>query len=108
VTGVLRQQLGYDGVIITDALWMAGVKDQWGPGPSAVLAVQAGNDILIAAYNSGIAQVVLDALKGAITSGQITMARIDQSVRRILMLKIKYHLLPLPPQLMAEQPLVSP
>jgi beta-N-acetylhexosaminidase len=108
INGVLRTQMGYDGVVITDALWMKGISDTWGLGQAAVLAVLAGSDILIAAYSSYSSQSVLDALNAAIASGQISRARIAQSVERILMLKIKYHMLPIPPSVLATQPLTSP
>jgi len=66
ITGILRQQLGYQGVIVTDALWMHGL-DAWGSlGQRAVLSVQAGCDVMIAAYNSGASRSVLDALKAAL------------------------------------------
>ena len=107
ITSILRQQLGYQGVIVTDALWMHGL-DAWGSlGQRAVLSVQAGCDLMIAAYNAGASQSVLDALKAAIASGQISRERIAESVRRILMLKVQYGLLPIPPQVMAGQPVVS-
>lgn len=107
ITTILRQRLGYQGVIVTDALWMHGL-DAWGSlGQRAVLSVEAGCDLMIAAYNSGASQGVLDALKAAVASGQISTARIAESVRRILMLKVQYGLLPIPPQVLAGQPLVS-
>jgi beta-N-acetylhexosaminidase len=104
ITGILRQQLGYDGVVITDALWMDGIANTWNLGQSAVLAVLAGADIMIAAYNSYASQSVLDALQAAIADGRITPARIARSVQRILMVKIKYGMLPIPSTLLAAQP----
>lgn len=108
INGILRHKMGYDGIIITDALWMKGIADTWSLGQAAVLAVKAGSDIMIAAYSSTSNQTVLDALHAAIDSGQITRARIAESVQRILMIKIKYGLLPLPPSVMAAQPLMNP
>jgi beta-N-acetylhexosaminidase len=108
IDGVLRHQMGYDGVVITDALWMKGIADTWSLGQAAVLAVQAGSDIMIAAYSAASNQTVLDALNAAVASGQITRARIAESVQRILMVKIKYGLLPIPPSILAAQPLTNP
>lgn len=108
INGILRQKMGYDGVVITDALWMKGISDYWNLGQAAVLAVLAGSDMMIDSYSSASCQSVLDALNGAIASGQITKARIAQSVQRILMLKIKYGMLPIPPAVLAAQPLANP
>jgi beta-N-acetylhexosaminidase len=93
---VLRQQLGYQGVVITDGLYMKAISQHWSLPQAAVLAVQAGNDILLGPYNTQGVQSVLDALHAAITNGQITKARIDLSVERILALKIKYGMIAVP------------
>lgn len=107
INGILRHDMGYDGVVITDALWMKGIADTWDLGKAAVLALLAGCDILMAAYNSTASQFVLDSLKAALANGTITHARIADSVRRILMLKIKYHLLPLPQEVLSQQALMD-
>jgi beta-N-acetylhexosaminidase len=98
IGGILRQQLDYGGVVITDSLWMGGITGRWSSAEAAVLAVVAGADIVMAAWDATSTQAVLDGLKAAIASGRLTPARIAQSVRRILALKLKYGLLPLPPQ----------
>ncbi len=115
INGILRGQLGYDGVVVTDALWMGGVcHNVRGScsyeelGQNAVKAVLAGCDLMIAAYNSGASQVVIDTLKAAVNSGEISRARIAESVQRILMLKVKYGMLPIPPEILAHQPLAQP
>ncbi|HET6626539.1 MAG TPA: glycoside hydrolase family 3 N-terminal domain-containing protein [Nocardioidaceae bacterium] len=84
LTGVLRGEMGYDGVIVTDSLGMAGVREKYGDARVPVLALKAGVDILLnppdmaAAYNG-----VLDAVR----SGELTENRIDESLYRILDLK---------------------
>jgi beta-N-acetylhexosaminidase len=108
INGILRHQLGYDGVIITDALWMRGIANYWSLGQACVLALQAGSDICIAAYNSFASASVLDDLRAAIASGTLTRARIAESVRRVLMIKIKYGMLPIPPAILAAQPRTAP
>lgn len=99
INGILRQQMGYDGVVATDAIWMNGITDHWSITQASVLAVQAGDDIIEGAGNAAVSQQILDALKAAVASGQITKARIDQSVRRIIRLKIQYGMLSIPPQI---------
>ncbi len=96
INQVLRQELGYQGVVITDGLYMKAISQHWSLPQAAILAVQAGNDILLGPYNTQGVQSVLDALHAAINSGQITKARIDLSVERILALKIKYGMISVP------------
>ncbi|MGV9775992.1 beta-N-acetylhexosaminidase [Streptosporangium sp. NPDC003464] len=84
LTGLLRQKLGFDGVVSTDALDMAGVRKKYGDGQVAVRAIQAGADLLLMPPDFPTAyQAVLAAVK----SGKISAARLDQSVRRLLKLK---------------------
>jgi beta-N-acetylhexosaminidase len=109
ITGVLRKQLHFTGVAITDALYMQGIQD-WlvkaGYSGSytqlfadaAVLAIEAGNDMIMAPWRPYMVQAVVDGLKQALANGSLSMAQVDASVRRILTLKLRYHLLPgLPP-----------
>ena len=81
---VLRNVLCFDGVIMTDDLNMQAVIDYAGAEDSAVLAVLAGNDLIISPY----AQEQIRAVLNAVESGTLTQARIDESVLRILIWKI--------------------
>ncbi|GGV09442.1 beta-N-acetylhexosaminidase [Actinomadura cremea] len=84
LTGLLREKLGYDGVVSTDSLRMEGVRSKYGDGAVAVRAVQAGADQLLMPPDLPEAyRAVLDA----VGSGKITQARLDASVTRILRLK---------------------
>ncbi|WIM99596.1 glycoside hydrolase family 3 protein [Actinoplanes oblitus] len=90
ITGLLREELGYRGVIVTDSLEMAGVRERYGDDRVPVLALKAGVDMLLMPPNFDVAyHAVLDA----VASGELTEGRIDQSVRRILALKQKRGLL---------------
>ncbi len=93
INGVLRGQLGYKGVVITDGLYMQGISDQWSLSQAAVLAIVAGDDIVEGPYTPDQVAGVIAALKAAIQQNQLTVKRIDQSVLRILLLKIHYGLL---------------
>jgi beta-N-acetylhexosaminidase len=84
LTDLLRQQLGFGGLVVTDALHMDGVKGQGKPGPVAVAAVQAGADILLIPPDAAQA---IDAVVEAVRQGRLTESRIDMSVRRILAAK---------------------
>jgi beta-N-acetylhexosaminidase len=85
ITGLLRDELGYDGVVVTDALEAAALGNV-PPAQRAVQAVLAGDDELL--MPTGL-QASEDAVLAAVESGQISEARIDQSVTRILELKQK-------------------
>ena len=86
LSGVLRGELKFDGVIFTDAMNMRGVAAHYPEGEAAVRAVKAGADIVL--YPPSVEKVFL-ALRQAVQSGEIKESRIDQSVRRILAAKAK-------------------
>ena len=95
VQGVLRGELGYDGVVMTDSLYMDGIAVTYNLGQAAVLSILAGDDLLEGAYDTASMRFMINSIKDAMNSGQITQARIDQSVLRILSLKLRFGLLPL-------------
>ena len=86
LTGVLRRELKFDGVIFTDAMNMRGIVAHYPEGEAAVRAVKAGADVLL--YPPNVEQA-FKAVKRAVESGEIKEARIDESVRRILAAKEK-------------------
>jgi beta-N-acetylhexosaminidase len=94
VTGILRQEIGYDGVIVTDALYMGGITQTYSMSEAGVLSILAGNDMLEGPSTAREMQSMVNALHAAVVSGRIPKARIDESVRRILLLKARYGLLP--------------
>ncbi len=96
VDGVLRHDLGYQGVVITDSLYMGALTKRWTIAQEGLLALQAGDDLLLGPSLSSDVQKIIDGLKAALSGGQITRARIDQSVARILALKIKAGLIKMP------------
>lgn len=99
VTGILRHQLGYDGVVLTDALYMLGIAKKWDLPQAVVLAIEAGNDMILGVRDPSMLSASEAALKQAIADGGLSMAQIDESVTRILALKIQYNLLPSTPVL---------
>ncbi len=84
VTGLLREEMDFDGVVMTDALEMQAIADHYGKNEVAVKAVKAGVDMLLCPADLDGA---IDALTKAVESGEITEARINESVLRILKLK---------------------
>ncbi len=96
INGVLRDELGFGGVVVTDALYMDGVAARYDMPEAGVLSIVAGNDLLVGPWTAEQMGAMMQALRDAIHSGRITMARIDQSVRRILVLKMRMGLIPVP------------
>lgn len=86
MTGLLRDSLGFRGLVVTDAMDMRGVGQGYDNATSAVLAIQAGADILLMPPDVPGA---IDAIVAAVEAGRIDTTRIDASVRRILELKLR-------------------
>lgn len=84
MTGLLRDEIGYDGVVVTDSLSMAGVRETYPDEVVPVKALQAGVDMLLMPPDLDTAY---NAVLEAVTEGELTEKRIDRSVRRILTLK---------------------
>lgn len=93
ITDILRNQLGYDGVVTTDALYMAGIANKWSLTQAAVLALQAGDDMLLGPIGSYQMQATIDAIKAALMNDTLSKARIDEAATRIITLKMMYHLI---------------
>lgn len=85
--GVLRQRWGFDGVVFTDALSMAAVRDHVGAGTAAVLALLAGADVLLALGEEELQEEVFDAVDRALAEGVLSTARLRQSHRRLQRLR---------------------
>nr|WP_245782473.1 glycoside hydrolase family 3 protein [Actinokineospora terrae] len=93
ITGLLRQELGFTGVVVTDSLAMQGVREMFGDAEVPVLALEAGVDQLLMPPDLALAQ---ESVISAVSSGRLTERRIDESVRRILALKWKRGILTQP------------
>ncbi|WP_307788992.1 glycoside hydrolase family 3 protein [Glycomyces salinus] len=90
LTGLLRERLGFTGVVVTDSLEMEGVRSEYGDERVPVMALQAGADLLLMPPDFGLArQAVLDAVE----SGELTEERLDASVERLLDLKYRLGLI---------------
>lgn len=86
MTDVLRQEMGFGGILFTDALRMGAITNGWGAGEAAVLSLEAGSDVLLAP--DGIGRTI-EAVVEAVESGRISRERIDRSVRRLLEAKAR-------------------
>lgn len=92
VDGLLREDLGFDGVVFTDDMTMGAIANTWSLGEACVLAVNAGCDCLLICHGSDNLTAARDALLEAVEEGRISQERLDESVYRILRLKYQYGL----------------
>jgi beta-N-acetylhexosaminidase len=104
INGLLRGELGYNGVVMSDSLYMDAISARWSVPDAALLAIQAGTDIVTGLYSPQMVQQTIETLKNALASGKLTRQRIDASVQRILTLKIRMGLIPLPQHTSGQQP----
>jgi len=86
LTALLRDEMGFDGLVLTDAMRMRAISDGYGVGEAAVLALQAGADVILGPAD---VWVTLEAVEAAVTSGRISRQRLDTSVRRVLEMKAR-------------------
>jgi beta-N-acetylhexosaminidase len=97
ITDILRNELHFDGVILTDALVMGGVQVDSRPltlAEAGVMALQAGDDMLMGIGNPTDVGAMISAIKAAIEDGTLTRARVDEAATRIIALKMAAHLMP--------------
>lgn len=85
ITDLLRKEMSFDGIVLTDGMTMDAITDNYNSGPAAVKAILAGTDIILAPDNfTNAYKAVLEAVR----TGKITERRIDESVTRILRAKL--------------------
>lgn len=100
LTGLLRGQMGFEGIIITDGIHMKAIADHYGVAEGCIAAIKAGADLICLGSGGGGYQesekACLEALYQAALSGELPMERIDDAVSRILALKAKYDAMPVP------------
>ena len=89
MTDLLRRELGFAGVVFTDCLEMAAIADGMGVVEGALRAFKAGADVLLVSHREDRQVAVIEALVAAVENGEISEARIDESLVRILALKQK-------------------
>jgi beta-N-acetylhexosaminidase len=88
LTGLAREELGFDGVIITDAMEMKAVSDCWGLGRATVMALAAGADLILLG-ETRLAPEAAAAVVDAVARGRLPEGRLDAAVRRVLTLKAR-------------------
>ena len=98
LTDVLRGQLGFQGVLITDDLEMKAIYDTYGVGKAAVKSIAAGADMLMIIWRRESKDTAKAALLAAVKSGELPAARVDEAVRRTLTAKMARGLFAPPPR----------
>jgi beta-N-acetylhexosaminidase len=92
ISGILRGELGWDGVVISDDMQMGAIRQAYGYADALRLAILAGVDMLTIAqqqvYEPGIVETTIDLIEGLVRDGSLTEARIDESYQRIRALKL--------------------
>ena len=90
VTGLLRTKIGFQGLILTDDIEMAGASKVANVGERAIRAIEAGVDMIMVAWNRKLQAELVQAVYQAVRSGRISEERLNQSVRRIISVKHNY------------------
>lgn len=93
ITGVLRGNLGYNGVVVTDGLYMGGIQKHWSLSEASVLSIIAGDDMIEGPYTPQQVAEIVQAFKDALQRGRFTEERLNQSLQRILLMKMQYSIL---------------
>ncbi|MBB6479392.1 glycoside hydrolase family 3 protein [Spirochaeta isovalerica] len=90
ISGLLRKELGFSGLTVTDSMGMGAITRRWEPGEAAVLAVEAGIDLIL---NPQSPEEAFEALVQACREGRLTPERIDESVYRIISVKMDFNIM---------------
>jgi beta-N-acetylhexosaminidase len=90
MTDLLRKQLGFTGVIITDDMTMGAITEHFDIGKAAVESVKAGSDIILVGHDYNNVVKIASSLKTAVQNGEISEQRLNESIERIIQLKRKY------------------
>jgi beta-N-acetylhexosaminidase len=91
ISELLRDELGYDGLVLTDDLEMGAIVENYGIGEACKMAIVAGADMLAICASVDAINEGFDAISLAVESGEITGSRLDRSLERIAALKNSVH-----------------
>ncbi|WP_430509760.1 beta-N-acetylhexosaminidase [Gottfriedia solisilvae] len=90
VTNILRNDMQFNGVVMTDDMTMDAIGKHFNLANASVKSIQAGSDIIMVAHDTNKVKAVFKAIQSAVNNGSISEERINQSVKRIILLKQKY------------------
>jgi beta-N-acetylhexosaminidase len=86
MTDMLKKEWGFEGIVVSDSLTMRAIKERYGIGKAAIMAFNAGNDMILQDYETD-PEITFDALKQAVLSGEISEEELNASVLKILKMK---------------------
>ena len=92
LTGLLREELGFDGVISTDSMTMGALATRYGVANACALSLEAGADLVLMKAEGQLVPETIEAIRSFVNEGRITMEELDKKVYRILNLKYEYGL----------------
>jgi beta-N-acetylhexosaminidase len=92
ITNLLRNEMKYSGIVITDDMTMGAILNKYDIGEAAVRSVNAGSDIILVCHDYNKEIQVITSLKAAVQNGTIPQETVDRSVYNILKLKQKYNI----------------
>ncbi len=87
ITGILREELGYDGVVVSDDLEMEAIAARLDPGEAAVRFLEAGGDLVLICHDAGRQRAAMAAVEAAVRAGRLSEARLAASLARIARLR---------------------
>jgi beta-N-acetylhexosaminidase len=89
ISGLLREELGFSGVVMSDDFRMGGLTGRYDVGEAAVRFINAGGDLILCGAVAESQIAIMQALQAAAADGSLSEARINESLMRILLLKLK-------------------
>jgi beta-N-acetylhexosaminidase len=104
IRGLLRERIGFRGLVTTDCMEMKAVTNRYGPGESAVMAAVTGADTILFSHTREYQEAAYEALLEAARSGRLPLKQVDDSVRRIDRVKARFPAYTLPPLTVIRSP----
>ena len=92
ITGLLKEEMGFKGLVSSDCMDMRSLLDAYGAGPGAVAMIKAGSHMLCISHTLETQSLACEGLKEAVLSGEIPMEQLDEIVEHIIRFKMKYNL----------------
>jgi len=90
ITGLLKERMGFKGLVMTDCLEMDAIKKYYGTAKGAVEAIKAGADMVFISHSAGLVKEAVELIENAVMTGELPVERLDEAVDKILKYKSKY------------------
>lgn len=90
ITGLLKERMGFKGLVLTDCLEMNAIKEYYGTARGALEAIKAGVDMVFISHSAGLVEEAVELIEAAVSSGELPLERIDEAVSKVLSYKSRY------------------